>query len=388
MEPSSCTSNIWKIYVFRFLRDFYLIIPIIIPFYKSFHLTNTEILIIQAVFSLSLLFFEIPSGYFSDTLGRRITLVLGALAFPLGLGLYSISSSFLLFLVAETILGFGFAMCSGTESALIYDTLQEHGQTKRYQGIEGRAEFITRIGAMCAAVLGGWLSGFSLRLPFYLNAFSGILMFLIAVRFIEPNRKKNNVREAVLSGIIRVVKYCLRHRQILGLMLLYTAILTTGLISIWNYLLKLQNSNLPYIVNGIGFALFQGSSACGALASNRIRAWLGTKNTYRLLLLIPLLLFFQTLGHSQWLILLSLLHAFVWGLSTPFFLKEINILITSDIRATVLSTGSMFGRCFFVLLAPATGFISDQLSLSAAFLFLAAVFIAFAYFAERLLKRF
>lgn len=377
-------SNIWKMYVFRFLRDFYLIVPIIVPFYQHFGFNSTQILLIQSVFSLSLLLFEIPSGYFSDILGRRLTLIIGAAALPLGLALYAFGVSFPQFIIAEAVLGFAFAMCSGTESALIYDTLLQHKKVKDYHRIEGRAEFITRIGSMTAAVAGGALAVKALVLPFYVNIISGILMFLVAVQFIEPHRKK--LQEAkVLAGILRIVKYCLNHRQIAALMLLYAILLTTGLVSIWGYLIKLQQSGWSYYVNGYGFAFFQVASALGALSSHRLSKILGRKNSYRFLLLIPIILFLQSCG-GQGLLLLAFPQAFIWGFSLPFFLKEINYLIHSEIRATVLSTGSMFGRLLFVIVAPLTGFLFDKINLNVGFIFLGLLFLIFAYVAKKLHK--
>jgi hypothetical protein len=67
---SNIRSNLWKIYVYKFLSDFYLIVPIIIPFYKSNQLSTTEIFIVQSVYCLGVLLLEIPSGYFPDVMDK------------------------------------------------------------------------------------------------------------------------------------------------------------------------------------------------------------------------------------------------------------------------------------------------------------------------------
>ncbi|HQE60523.1 MAG TPA: MFS transporter, partial [Spirochaetota bacterium] len=72
--------NIYLLYNFKFFRDFLLIAPVIIPFYKDNNLSAFQILLVQAVFSASMLLFEIPSGYFSDRCGRKRTLVAGGIA--------------------------------------------------------------------------------------------------------------------------------------------------------------------------------------------------------------------------------------------------------------------------------------------------------------------
>jgi hypothetical protein len=56
-------------------------------------------------------------------------------------------------------------------------------------------------------------------------------------------------------------------------------------------------------------------------------------------------------------------------------MNELNNLIDSERRATVLSTGRMLGRIFFVILSPLFGFLSDKFSLGFGFIMFGAVFI-------------
>ncbi len=48
---SRVRANVWKIYAFKLLSDFLMIVPIILPFYKACGLTVTRFLVGQAVFS-------------------------------------------------------------------------------------------------------------------------------------------------------------------------------------------------------------------------------------------------------------------------------------------------------------------------------------------------
>jgi MFS family permease len=374
MPKDKIRHNIIKIYIFRFFRDFLLIAPILIPFYKSLQLSNTQIFTIQAIFSLSLFIFEIPSGYFSDRLGRRLTLIIGAFCLPIGLSFYALGNTFGAFACGEAILGLGFAMCSGTESALIYDTLLKLKQTSVYHKIEGVAEFITRLGATAAAVLGGVLAQIFFRLPFYINIFTGVIMFITALSLREAGQRRIS-KEHPLKDMFNIIKYSLKHQEILSIIIFYSIMTASGLISIWGYFLFLQKHGFPISGNGIWFAVFQLASGCGAVISHRVSAWLGRRNSYLLLLLLPLIFTALAVSDRLWMIYLVFPNAFVWGFSLPFFLQEVNKLITSDIRATVLSTGSMAGRILFVILSPLFGLLSDQISLNAAFIGLSLVFI-------------
>lgn len=46
-------SNLWKVYIYKFLSEFYLIVPILIPFYESNGLTKTQVFTVQATYALA-----------------------------------------------------------------------------------------------------------------------------------------------------------------------------------------------------------------------------------------------------------------------------------------------------------------------------------------------
>ncbi len=79
MSADQITSNIWKLYLHRALGYFLVIMPIITIFYQENGLSMQDIFVIQSVFSLSLVLFEIPTGYFSDVHGRKKTMILGSI---------------------------------------------------------------------------------------------------------------------------------------------------------------------------------------------------------------------------------------------------------------------------------------------------------------------
>jgi MFS family permease len=53
--------------------------PVITIFYKEHGLSMQEIFIIQSVFAIGVVLFEVPTGYFSDVVGRKKTLLLGSI---------------------------------------------------------------------------------------------------------------------------------------------------------------------------------------------------------------------------------------------------------------------------------------------------------------------
>ena len=102
-----------------------LVMPIAILFFQDNGLNLKEVMILQGVYSFAVAIMEIPSGYIADVFGRKHTLSAGAILCFLGFLIISLSFSFWYFLIGEIILGIGSSFISGSDSALLYDSLSE-----------------------------------------------------------------------------------------------------------------------------------------------------------------------------------------------------------------------------------------------------------------------
>ena len=66
-------------YLFRMLATSYLWVPIFVPFMMSRGLSFRDIMILAGVFSAVVIVVEIPTGAFADRIGRRTSMMTGAL---------------------------------------------------------------------------------------------------------------------------------------------------------------------------------------------------------------------------------------------------------------------------------------------------------------------
>jgi MFS family permease len=381
-----CAANVPRLYAFRFLRDFLLIMPAIVPVYLACGLGPAEILLVQAIFSAAALAFEVPSGYLADVVGRRRALLLGSACMTLGLGGYALADRFLLFAAAEVVLAFGYSLMSGTESALLFDSLQAAGTPARYRRLEGRAEALTRLGTAGAAVLGGLLAGVALRLPFVVNVGTAAVMVLLAASLVEPPRRTLDGR-APVREVLRIFRETVADRRLQPALLLSAALFATGVVGIWGYFLRLTGTGIGVLSYGAYFAAFQAASAAGAVGAERLVRWFGPRGVYAVLLAVPGALVACAASPAAWPVLLTPLAAAAWGCSTPLLLAVLNRRLPSDRRATVLSINALGGRVLFVLLGPAFGLLAERVSDRAAFAALAGAFVALAAAAAALLRR-
>lgn len=62
----SINRNIYMLYLIKVAKWFMLVMPIIVLFYQSHGLSLRDVLTVQAVYSVSIVLWEIPSGYAAD----------------------------------------------------------------------------------------------------------------------------------------------------------------------------------------------------------------------------------------------------------------------------------------------------------------------------------
>ena len=79
--------------------------------------------------------------------------------------LFCFYDTFHIFCIAEILIGIGASMISGSDSALLYDTLIETKNKQEYTKIEGRNYAIGNFSEATAGILGGFLAVSSIYLP-------------------------------------------------------------------------------------------------------------------------------------------------------------------------------------------------------------------------------
>ena len=95
-------------------------IPIVTLFWKDqIGMSLTDIMILQAIFGLSIVLFQFPSGYFADRVGYRASLLVGAALLIAGWFVYTRGTTFWAIAVAEAVLGTASAFMSGADRALL-----------------------------------------------------------------------------------------------------------------------------------------------------------------------------------------------------------------------------------------------------------------------------
>ena len=343
--------------------------PIIVLFFQEHGLSLTEIMILQAGYSISVAVFEIPSGYISDVFGRKKTIILSTIFCFIGYILFSFYSGFLIFLIAEIMIGIGGSLMSGSDSAIIYDTLLEIDKKDTYTKIEGRNYAIGNFSEATAGVIGGVLASTSIYFPVYAQTF--VLFFSIPIAFllIEPNLHRKNLEKGSLSSVISILNETFVKYKKLKWLIIFSSIMGVATLSIaWFCQPFFNNIGIPIIYFGVIWALLNLSVGVTSFNSHLFEKKMKPLTIMSVMaFLMPLCFFLLAYFNSFFSLLFILLIYLLRGLVTPILRTYININTTSDRRATVLSIRSFMIRISFAIIAPSMAYISEITNLMYAF---------------------
>lgn len=342
--------------------------PIVVLFYQENGLSMSQIFLLKSIYSIAMVVAELPSGYLADVWGCRRTLLFGAVMGTVGIVIYSISSDFASFAVAEVILGVGFSFVSGADSALMYDSLKAENRENEYIKFEGRITSAGNFAEALAGVTGGLLATISFRTPYYFQIFVAAIAIPAAFFLKEPKHVQERVR-LKMKEILAIVKLTYRQPEMRSAILVSSFTGAATLTYAWFVQPYFKEAGVPVAVYGILWTMLNLSTGVFSIFAYRIERRLGRRNT---LLLIVILLSAGFILTSIEISLagIPILFGFymVRGLATPVLKDYINQYTDSKVRATILSIRNFEIRIIFAAIGPILGYLTDTFSLQTALL--------------------
>ena len=190
-------SNIRLLSWFNFFTDFKFYAPIAILYFAQVSGSFALGMGIFSIATISSALLEIPTGIFSDKIGRHKTIILGGLAAVISSVFYAIGGSFLILAIGSFFLGLCTAFYSGNNDALLYDTLSEKNEQHKFGEFYGKISKMSQIALGISAAIGAILlikGSFSVLV--WLSVIPQVFCLLISFWFKEPtvnSRKSGNI---------------------------------------------------------------------------------------------------------------------------------------------------------------------------------------------------
>ena len=358
----------WRYQLFQALYLPAFFVPVVVLFWEENGLDRFDIYLLQGLFAVAVLLLEVPTGLVANRLGKKRSLIWGAVGLEVGFVAYGVATSFWAFLVGEVIIAVGVTLLSGADAALLYDTLDALGRRDEFKKIEGRARAIQMTSLALCSVAGGFVGEHSYRATVWMTAIGPLLALLVAAglkrrRPSSPTGGEGTrARRAVaayaqlIRGSLRFVR---RHRLVRWYIMFFAVITGSGTWLLWLYQPYMQAAGLP--IWAFGF-IFAGLNLAGAAASHfahRFDAALGATATLVALALLQILSpALMAVAVTSFGIAFALGQQAVRGMTGVIVSDRILRFTYADRRATVLSLQMLGPRLFFALTAPAVGWVA------------------------------
>jgi MFS family permease len=326
--------------------------------------------------------FEVPSGIASDRLGRKWTLVFAAVARAVSWILTGLGSGNTIFFISFAVLGVAFAFDSGTDSAFLFDTLQDRQQTHRYAEYEARSHQVGLIATGIATVGGGLMIPWGYQVPVVATIIPMIVCVAATMTLVEPSA----TRAADGHDFLTQVKAGLYQVMSIRALFVCTTLAVCGLGACEIYFRFIQQ----YLHGTVGVSarhfgwLYLVWTLVSVMASRLgQRAGVGDNPLPTMLAIVAVGgVSLIVLGQSQlwlWLLLGStFVPQVVYGIVPTLFRSELNRELPSPVRATVLSVFGFATACLVAGGGLITGWISERYSIGMGFTLGGALLIAIA----------
>lgn len=361
-------SNIKNEYLYRFFSSFDITSAIWVLYlgYKGMNLVQIGLL--EGIFHVTGLLSEIPTGALADLFGRRRILIIGRMMSLISAIIMLFSNSFLGFAMGFILSAWGYNLNSGSEEALIYDTLKELKKEDEYLKINGKINLIIEISQGLAVFIGGSLSQIDFSISYITAIIIGIISLTFSFNFKEVDiRDDFEERITIINHFKKSMKILKDNKKLLNIIMFFPIVYTFSAI-VYFYGQQFLN-NLGYSRLNISIIfLFNGIlSAIGAILSDKIYKKYNASGWLSISMIISFLLILMGNISKELSIFTFLAIGFLTAILQPISSKLINSMVESKQRATIISVESMFYSLMMIILFPVCGLIGDLLSLELSF---------------------
>ncbi|EMF29531.1 MULTISPECIES: MFS transporter [Streptomyces] len=255
------------LYGYSFLEEFVLLYPVYALLFSDAGLSVWQISSLFALWSVTAVVLEVPSGAWADAVSRRLLLVVGPLLTGAGFALWVLVPSYAAFAAGFVLWGTGGALSSGALEALVYDEMERGGVSDRYARVLGRARAAGLVAVMAAMGLAGpvlaWGGHAAVGAASVLVC---LLTSVTALRFPE-HRVAGGVREGWTAALRGGLREARRDRSVRGALLLVPAVAAVwGALDEYTPLLVREAGVGDAVVPGVLLVIWGGATAGSLLA--------------------------------------------------------------------------------------------------------------------------
>ncbi|MCI8632944.1 MAG: MFS transporter [Lachnospiraceae bacterium] len=331
--------------------------------------------VLEGIYHATSILCEIPSGAAADLLGRKHSMIISRICILISCLIMLFFKSFWLFALSFVIQAIGNNFNSGSEEALVYDSMKYVGEEEKYRHVYGRLNFIIEIAGALSTVMGGVLTEYSYVWSY--AACTGIAAAaLLPVLFMEEVPRVQEAAHTASESVCQLVRqhfvtswHILKSDIRIFKIILYYSVIDAAYM-VFSFYGQQYYAEFGYnkIEISIIFLAASGAACLGAVLSERLYEKLRGRLTTLASILIGAALVSYRLENTVLSILFFMVASFFNTTLYPVQSEALNRLIPSEQRATLISVDSMFFSIAMIVIFPLAGLLADGAGLSSIFL--------------------
>lgn len=357
-----------------FLKGLYFYTPIFAFYFLYNGVSLSNLILSQTLYSLFVFLGEVPTGLIADKFGQKFSIILGYIIEAFGISVILFMPNIFGLYLSDSIRGIGGSFISGSEEALIYESVKKSGR-HNFQKVYGNFLSNQQVGFVVATALSGIaysrLGSDSFVILILATVVSLIVAICISMFLTDFKAEIMDPLQGSQGFVMLKQAFLLIRNNTTIFTLLVVSILTIG----QEYFI--QDVYQPYFdQNGVHPIWIGLTISIGTFINIFATRYVYILEKYLSLEKILFILIFP-LGLSYIfmaifpmpivLVILYILMNVLFDLQTPIVSDYVNSHTKSSIRTTVLSSISLFRRFFQIfftwILATVLGIWNMEISL-------------------------
>lgn len=376
--------NIKLDYLITFLTNLNMQSSVWVLYLAYCNMSLMQIGLLEGIYHATSIICEIPSGALADLMGRKRSMILSHICISISCIIMLFFQSFWLFALSFIIQALGNNFNSGSEEALVYDSMKCLSLEDQYIKVNGHLNMIIEISQAIATVAGGILSEYSYIWCYTACIIISLLSLVPVIFMTEPpaldnteNRKKPQGWQLVIRHFKLSCKILTEKPQILKIIIFFSMIFASH--SLLFFYSQQYYFNFGYNKIQISFILLLAGifSCLGAASSDKL--YRRFKNRISVISAVFISIALICYGFSIPFVSIGIfiLSCFFNSILFPIESEALNSLIPSPQRATLISINSMFYSVMMIVTFPAAGALADSCGLPPVLAIVGALLLLF-----------
>ena len=350
--------NIKLLAIFNFFTDFKFHSAVLVIYFANITGSYTLAMSLFSIVMVSSALFEVPTGVFSDLIGRKRTVLCGALFATLSAIFYAIGQTYWILFAGAVLEGISRSWYSGNNDALLHDSLRDVGKIDLYSHYLGKTSAMFQGALMIGGVAGSIIAQWSFPLIMWLSVIPQITCFFISLFLTEPTHLEKG--KANIFSHIKISAFHLWNNKFLRLLSIQD-ILSFGIgESSFQFGAAFIGTIWPLWAIGFSKMISYGGAAISFWFSGKFIRKIGAYNILIIANIYTRIANFIAYGIPTLISpVLMASSSIFFGVTTVAKNALMQKEYTHEQRATLGSLNSFMGSIFFGIFAPFLGLIAD-----------------------------